>query len=236
MNSTLARATAEANAKLAWWLALAGFAAMYGPVYRWAANGIWQTDEHGHGPIILAVLVWLCWTLRQAVVDAPTRPSPALGWPVFVLGLLIYMTGRAFGISILELGSQMFVVAGLLLLIKGLPALRVAWFPVLYIVFMIPLPGTLVDAATGPLKQWISAIVETILYAVGYPIARTGVIISIGQYQLQVADACAGLNSMFSLAALGTLYMFITARKSKLHNALMLAGILRSHSPPTLFE
>ena len=143
-----------------------------------------------------------------------------------MLGLLIYMTGRAFGISILELGSQMFVVAGLLLLIKGLPALRVAWFPVLYIVFMIPLPGTLVDAATGPLKQWISAIVETILYAVGYPIARTGVIISIGQYQLQVADACAGLNSMFSLAALGTLYMFITARKSKLHNALMLASIL----------
>jgi exosortase len=143
-----------------------------------------------------------------------------------VLGLLIYMTGRAFGISILELGSQMFVVAGLLLLIKGSPALRTAWFPVLYIVFMIPLPGTLVDAATGPLKQWISAIVETILYAVGYPIARTSVIISIGQYQLQVADACAGLNSMFSLAALGTLYMFITARKSKLHNALMLASIL----------
>jgi exosortase len=91
---------------------------------------------------------------------------------------------------------------------------------------MVPLPGVLVDAVTGPLKAWISNIVETILHGVGYPISRTGVIISIGQYQLQVADACSGLHSMFSLSALGTLFMYIMARKSKLHNAIMLASIL----------
>ena len=212
--------------QLPWLVALAGFAVMYLPIYWWAANGIWQTDEHAHGSIILAVLVWLFWTIHRQLIDAPTRPSPMLGWPVFVLGLFIYVVGRAFGISILELGSQMFVVAGALLLLKGLPALRVAWFPVLYFVFMIPLPNMLVDAVTGPLKQSISNIVELLLHGVGYPISRTGVIISIGQYQLQVADACSGLHSMFSLSALGTLFMYIMARKSKLHNAIMLVAIL----------
>ena len=226
VHPTVNRWSMQASPNLAWFVALAGYAVMYVPVYWWAANGIWQTDEQGHGPIILAVLVWLFWTLRKPIAAAPTQPSPALGWPLFVLGLLIYVAGRAFGISILEFGSQMFVVAGVLLLLKGWPALRIAWFPVLYIIFMIPLPGMLVDALTGPLKQWISAIVESILYAVGYPIARTGVIISIGQYQLQIADACSGLHSMFSLSALGTLFMYIMARKSKLHNALMLASIL----------
>lgn len=199
---------------------------MYVPVYWWAANSIWQTDDHGHGPIILAVLVWLFWSLRGELTRLEARPLPALGWPVFAMGLLIYIAGRAFSISIFEFGSQVLVVAGLLLVLKGTAALRLAWFPVIYFIFMVPLPGILVDAITGPLKQWISAIVETLLYGVGYPIARNGVIISIGQYQLQVADACSGLNSMFSLSALGTLFMYIMARKSSLHNALMLVSIL----------
>jgi len=217
---------APSAAAMPWLVALAGFATMYVPVYWWAANGIWKSDDHGHGPIILAVLVWLFWTLHKEIVSLASRPAPLLGWPVFVFGLLVYMAGRVFGISILEFGSQIPVVAGLLLVMKGLPALRLAWFPVIYFIFMVPLPGILVDAITGPLKMHISDIVETLLYAVGYPISRTGVILSIGQYQLQVADACSGLHSMFSLSALGTLFMYIMDRKSKLHNGIMLAAIL----------
>jgi exosortase len=91
---------------------------------------------------------------------------------------------------------------------------------------MIPLPGVIVDAITGPLKQWISVIVVELLYDVGYPISRNGVILTIGQYQMLVADACSGLHSMYSLSALGTLFMYIMARRSVLHNALMLVSIL----------
>ncbi len=209
----------------AWLIALAGFAAMYVPVYWWAAHGIWQSEDHGHGPIVLAVLVWLFWSKREVIAAAPARPS-ALGWPVFVLGLVMYLLGRAFSISIFEFASQIPVAAGLLLLMKGTPTLRALWFPVLYFIFMVPLPGVLVDAITGPLKQWIAGIVTQLLYMVGYPIARTGVMITVGQYQLQVADACSGLHSMFSLTALGTLFMYIMDRKSRLHNALMLLSIL----------
>jgi exosortase len=113
-----------------------------------------------------------------------------------------------------------------LLLIRGPAALHLAWFPVLYFIFMVPLPSILVDAITGSLKGWIANIVEVVLYAVGYPIARSGVILSIGPYQLQVADACSGLHSMFSLSALGTLFMYLMGRKSRFHSAIMLAAIL----------
>jgi exosortase len=101
-----------------------------------------------------------------------------------------------------------------------------SWFAVLYLVFLIPLPATFVDMITGPLKHWISVIVVEVLYWVGYPIARTGVMITVGQYQLLVADACSGLNSMFSLSALGTLYMFLMRRESIAHNAIMVLSIL----------
>ena len=230
MSSVLRRplraAGAASSIEPVWILALAGFAAMYLPVYWWAANGIWQTDEQAHGALILAVMGWLFWGLRRRIAAAPTEPAPAWGWPLFAIGLFIYFVGRVFGISILEFGSQPFVVAGILLLIKGRPALRIAWFPVLYFVFMVPLPGILVDAITQPLKEWISQIVVELLYRVGYPISRNGVILSIGQYQMLVADACSGLHSMYSLSALGTLFMYIMARTRLLHNAIMLASIL----------
>jgi len=54
-----------------------------------------------------------------------------------------------------------------------------------------------------------------------YPVARNGVIIYIGQYQLLVADACAGLNSLFTLEALGLLYMNVMRHESPMRNALL---------------
>jgi len=209
-----------------WAVALAGFAAMYLPIYWWAFNTIWQSDDQAHGLIVLLVVAWLFRQQYRAILDAAPRQAPFAGWAIFACGLLVYFVGRALGISILELGSQIPVLLGVLLILGGWPAARAAWFPLAYIVFMIPLPGPLVDALTGPLKHWISVIAEQTLYSVGYPIARDGVILTIGQYQLLVADACSGLHSMFSLSALGVLFMYMTSRASVLHNAIMLTSIL----------
>ena len=211
---------------LVWGLVVGAFAVMYVPLYWWASQDIWQTEEHGHGAIILAVMLWLFWSLRGELGAVPARPSPAIGWPLFGVGVALYVAGQMFGISILTFTSQPLVVAGVLLLVKGTGAIRVAWFPLLYFIFMIPLPGILVDAITGSLKGLIANIVESLVYAAGYPIARSGVILSIGQYQLQVADACSGLHSMFSLSALGTLFMYMMGRKRTLHLGIMLAAIL----------
>jgi exosortase B len=211
---------------LPWLIALAGFMIMYVPVYIWASKTIWQTEDQGHGAIILAVLVWLFWEAKKQISEAEGPPAVKTGWLTFLIGILIYAVGRLFSISIFEMGSQIFIVSAILLLLKGTRAWKLAWFPVLYILFMIPLPSILVDAITGSLKQVISDIVTSILYVAGYPIARSGVMITIGQYQLLVADACSGLHSMFSLSALGTLFMYIMGRKSLLHNGIMLASIL----------
>ena len=226
-SSTLsARGSAGTPDVASWAIVIAGFACMYLPVYWQAAGGLWQSDDHAHGAIILVVVLWLFWTLRSDIAAAPARPTPLLGSGVFLAGLMTFVAGRMVGISILEMGSQPLILTGLLLILKGMPAIRVAWFPLLYLVFMIPLPGIFVDAVTGPLKSWISVIVVEVLHAAGYPIARSGVMITVGQYQMLVADACSGLHSMFSLSALGTLFMYIMNRRSKVHNLIMVASIL----------
>jgi len=199
---------------------------LYVPTFYDAATTFWQTDENGHGPLILAVVVWLFWQQRAIVLASQSDSAPVWGIALLVPGLLVYVIGRAVGVALLEVGSLAPVLAGVLLAMRGWPALRALWFPIFFIVFMIPLPGIFVDALTGPLKQYVSQIAAQILYVAGYPIARSGVILTIGQYQLLVADACSGINSMFGLSAVGLLYLYIVRRSSWLHNGLLLASLL----------
>lgn len=226
MSAESTRAVAEVRPLSPWLLLLAGLAAMYAPVYWAASQTLWQSEEMGHGPIILALVLWLFWRARERIAAQSTAPLQALGWPLFAVGVVLYAFGRAFSVASVEFASQIFVLASGLALLGGRGALKAAWFPLLYLLFLVPLPASMVDAITGSLKSWVSVLVVDLLYALGYPIARTGVMISIGPYQLLVADACSGLNSMFSLTAIGALFIYFKHRAQRLHNLVMIASIL----------
>lgn len=209
------------------WLPVAvGLAALYVPTFLAFATTIWQTEQHAHGPLIVAVVAWLVWDNRRFFGYAPTGASPLIGWSLVLLGLMSYMLGRSQTIPLLDIGSFIPVAAGAILVLRGWPGLKMLWFPILFSAFAIPLPGLIVDAATGPLKQSVSSIAESILYVTGYPIARSGIVLNVGQYQLLVADACSGLNSMFSLSALGLVYMYLMRYRSFVHVGLLVACIL----------
>jgi exosortase B len=188
-------------------LLLAGFAVLYGPSYFSLAQIVWPTDEQGHGPIILVVSLWLLWRQRFELARLPVQPRPWIGAPLLALGLLLYVFGRSQSILMVEVGTQLLILPALVLIFLGARALRLVWFPLFFLLFMVPLPQTVVGSVTGPLKMAVSAVASDLLHAMGYPIGRAGVILNVGQYQLLVADACAGLNSMFTLEALGLLYM-----------------------------
>jgi len=213
-----------------WWPIVFGLLALYVPTYWTLAHGLWNSDDHAHGPIVLIVTLYLIWQQRAVFVAethiAPTYVEVATGWTLLVVGLLAYALGRSQDILLFEVGSQLPVILGALLVTLGLRAARALWFALFFLLFMIPLPGFVVDAATGPLKQYISVIAEQVLYAAGYPIARSGVMLTVGQYQLLVADACSGLHSMFSLSAMGLLYLYLMQRTSVARNLIIMAAIL----------
>jgi exosortase B len=202
-------------------LLLAGFALMYVPAYMELARSVWSTDEQGHGPIILLVSVWLFYSHRHALAAIKPVPMPWAGGAILALGLVAYVLGRSQSFLLLEVGSQIAVLMALLLLFLGGRAVRLVWFPLFFLVFMTPFPEALVAAVTGPLKSAVSVVAAEALYRVGYPVSRVGVILNVGQYQLLVADACAGLNSMFTLEALGLLYMNMMKYTSITRNVVL---------------
>ena len=195
-----------------------GFALLYFPAYWELAHTVWASDEQGHAPIILLLSTWLLFVKRHELAALPVRARPLLGWPLIVSAMAVYALGRSQDIIMLEVGSQIVLLCGLLLLFSGTAALRHAWFPLFFMIFMIPLPGALVAAVTAPLKTAVSAVASDVLYRIGYPVGRSGVIMTVGPYQLMVADACAGLNSMFTLEALGMLYMNLMKYTSAARN------------------
>jgi len=209
-----------------WWPVAAGLLAMYVPMYIGLAYGIWNDEAYEHGPIVAAVTAWLVLDRRRQLAALPRQPATAAGVAALVCGLLLYIVGRSQGLPLFEVSSQIPVFAGLILLFYGWSGIRVLWFALFFLVFMIPLPGFVLYAVTGALKEHVSAIAETLLHYAGYPIARSGVVIQVGQYQMLVADACSGLNSMYSLSAMGLVYLYLMRHAAWWRNALLLAAVV----------
>lgn len=208
-----------------WFPIFLGLIALYVPTWVDLARTIWSSEAQAHGPIILGIALWFFWKQRLVIHEMAAAPAKT-GWSLFIIGLLLYAIGRSQDILLFEVGSQIVVIASLLLILRGWAALRAAWFPLFFLLFMIPLPGAFVDALTLPMKMAVSYVVENVLYWMGYPISRTGVILQIGQYKLLVADACAGLQTLFTLEALGLLYLNIVRHNSLFRNVMLAIFII----------
>lgn len=208
------------RAELMAWLPITiGLAVLYVPSLLDLFKGIWSTDEQLHGPIVLGVSIWLLYRNWPDMTRSSLgQPTSNWGWPVFVFGLLLYALGRSQQVLIFEIGSVIWLLTGLLLMMRGTKALKAQWFALFFMLFMVPLPGQVVDTLTMPMKMAVSYVAEHVLYWAGYPIGRTGVILQIGQYKLLVADACAGLHTLLTLEALGLLYLNLVRRDSLFRN------------------
>jgi exosortase B len=199
----------------------AGLLAMAVPLAWDWSHGTWELQTQGHEPLILAISAWLVYRQREAIAALRTPAAPRSGAALFVLALAAYVVGRLLGVFRLELVSMLLLPAALLLYFKGFAALRLVWFAFFFLVFAIPLPFSLVLAVTGPMKAAVSALAAQLLSLAGYPIGLSGVVITIGQYQLLVNEACAGLQTMFTLEAMGLLYTSLMNHSSTLRNTLL---------------
>ena len=111
-------------------------------------SGVWSTDQQAHGPIVLSIACWLIYRKWHDMLHASEGQSvaPLSGWFIFIIGLLLYIIGRSQDILLFEIGSVIWLLAALLLIMRGSRALKAMWFPLFFMLFMIPLPGVVVDA------------------------------------------------------------------------------------------
>ena len=191
-----------------------GCAALIMPTMFQVARDSWSTEQGGHGPLVLATGLWALWRETRGK-NLEMRPGKLIiALPLFGLMLALFIVARITGVLEVE-GFAMYgalITAAYALL--GPAPLRAAWFPLVYLAFALPPPDTVVAAVTQPIKIAISSWTVSVLHAIGYPIASSGVTIQIGQYQLLIAAACAGLNSIITLSALCLFYVYLRHRSN----------------------
>lgn len=210
----------------AWWPLGLGLLALLLSTGGRFALGYWQQPEFEHGPLMLAAALWLLWNERRVFLGTE-RPRSAIGpCAVIGMGLVVYLLGVRLKMGYIEAGALIPIFSGAFVLFGGWALLRKNYFFLIFLAFTIPLPAPVINAATAGLKEWVSVVAEAVLHLGGYPIARDGVTLRIGAYNLLLADACSGMNSLISLSAVGLMYIHLTARRTMLHTIALLVAIL----------
>lgn len=225
MQGTPIMPTASTDSRWRWAGVVLALVLLIVPTYVDLYRVFWGLDRGTQAPIILAIILWLVWRQRAALrLDSGARAAP--GAAMLLAGLLLHVPARSQSIYLLEVVAQIPILLGVVSLAFGSAGLRRLWFPIVLILFLAPIPGSVMDQLLLPLKGWVSATVDTTLHFFGYPIARDGVVLTIGPYSLLIADACSGLNSMVALSGIGLLYVYLAGHKSRTHNLALLLSVL----------
>jgi exosortase B len=186
----------------------------------------WTVDTGVHGPIVLATAIWLLYQAWPDVAALKRSGNPIIAGAAMTVFLGVYAFGRAFSFLSVEIAAFIGLLIAVGYLYLGFAVLRRFWFPILYLGFIVPMPGWFIDGITAPLKNYITYSATTLLDAAGYPIASQGVTLVVAQYQLLVEDACAGLNSIVSLTAISLFYIYILHNASWRYSLLLFLWII----------
>jgi exosortase len=191
-----------------------GFLALVAPTMIQVARDSWSTDQGGHGPLVLATGLWAVWRELEGKKPELRPGNLALAMLLLCLALAVFIVARITGVLEIEAFAMYGALISGAYMLWGPQLLRAVWFPLVYLAFTLPPPDTVVAAVTQPIKIAISTWGVSVLHFFGYPVASSGVTIQIGQYQLLVAAACAGLNSIVTLTALCLFYVYLRHRSN----------------------
>lgn len=203
-----------------------GFLILAVPTAITLGQQVWSTEAGAHAPIVLASGLWLVGQRYSQIVEA-ANPGPKWPWITgLAVGLPLYIFGHAYDFISLEAAALYLIGLALFCFCVGLSGMRQILFPLFYFAFLIPPPGWVITQITAPLRTFISWVSTEGLHALGFPIAREGVVLYIAQYQLLVEEACSGMNSIVGLTAVSLFYIYVMHKASLRYALFLLLFIL----------
>lgn len=174
---------------------------------------LWSKNEdYGHGYAILPLSLWLIWKKREQISGAQGSP-PLWSYLLFALWVVFYLFGTIGDVATVMYGSMvLFLMAAISLLLDG-TAVRVLLFPLLFIVFMFPIPAEIYTRITNPLMLIASTMSANLLTALNVPILQEGNLLFLPNYRMEVVNACSGIRSLIAIMALALFmgYLFLTS-------------------------
>lgn len=167
-------------------------------VARW-----WDDPQYSHGFLVPPFAAGLLW-LRRGQLNGRTLTMSAWGLPLLLVGVALRLAGAYFHFGYFDQISLLPCLAGLTLLAGGWPALQWAWPAVAFLAFMVPLPYSVAQGLSGPLRGFATVVSTFLLQAMGRPALAEGNVILLNEIELGIVDACSGLSMLVTFFALST--------------------------------
>ena len=210
------------------WQPIAWFGALllicYAPIlYRMGVQ--WATDENmGHGFFVPVVAGYIAWQRRELLLATPRKTN---GWGLF---LVVFAAAEALAGT---LGAELFTarlafviaLVGVILYLGGTRWIRILSFPLLLLLFMIPIPAIIYAQLTLKLQMLASQLGEIMISAAGIPVLRAGNTLQLPSQTLDIAEACSGIRSLMSLAFLSLVYAYFADKRVWMRWVLLAATI-----------
>ncbi len=209
-----------------WLLAIAALAAAFAHTFgemliRWypawnraGISSVYQGVTGGesyytHGPLVPLVSIIILLLLVKKTKIA-VRPRPLLGAIVLIASILIHIAASFARINFISGFAFIGILAGMVLALWGVGALRRLWFPLLFLTFMVPLPEVSIAQLNFRLKFIAADWGVSLVKLTGVLVERIGNRVFLeGDKSLVIANVCNGLRTLISVMAFGALYAYI---------------------------
>ena len=160
------------------------------------------SEEYSHGLLIPPIVLFLIWQRKDLIERIPFQTSWT-GVGVVVLGLAGFFVGELTQIFIVINYAFVIVLMGVLWSFMGWKAFKLILVPLIMLFFTIPLPNFLYNNLSSQLQLISSEIGVWFIRLFDISVYLEGNVIDLGNYKLQVVEACSGLRYLFPLMTLG---------------------------------
>jgi exosortase D (VPLPA-CTERM-specific) len=168
----------------------------------------WSSEEYSHGYLLPFITGYFIWQKRNELARMPFNSS-WVGVVLFCLGLFGFVVGELGTLFTVIQYSFLLTLGGLLLAVMGWPAFRLILAPLFILFFTVPLPNFLYNNLSALLQLISSKIGVDIIRLFGVSVYLEGNVIDLGQFKLQVVEACSGLRYLFPLVSLGYIAAYL---------------------------
>jgi len=217
----------QAKAPVSYWrvgLVAALILLCYAPALRSMATDWMTNDDMGHGFFVPIVAGYIVWLEREEIQALPLRPT---WW-----GLTPVLWGAAqsivatLGVELfLSRSALLFTLAGAVWTVAGTAWLRKLAFPLVLLIFMVPLPALVFNSITFPLQILASQLAEGALRLLDIPVLRQGNVLQLPSGPLSVVEACSGIRSLLSLTFLSLVYGYFFEKQRWVRITLLAATV-----------
>lgn len=182
----------------------------------------WSTPEYSHGPLIPIVSAYLFLRDMRSIPYATVETRNRwLGVWIITFAMILAMIGNLSRIPDIVTYALIIWIWGMILVSFGMHRGKHLWPGVLHLVFMLPLPNFIYWKLSIFLQGISSEVGVWIVRLMDIPVFLDGHIIDLGEYKLQVAEACSGLRYLFPIMSFSYIFSLLY-QGPKWHKAILL--------------